>query len=56
MIRKDVLKDIIKGYYPEGSEAQINALLEDLTREIEVATHAKIRENVSFERIKRMTA
>ncbi|MPN46759.1 hypothetical protein SDC9_194357 [bioreactor metagenome] len=56
MIQKDVLKDIIKGYYPEGNEDQINALLEDLTREIEVATHAKIRENVSFERIKRMTA
>lgn len=56
MIQKQVLKDLIKGYFPEGNEEQVNLLLEDLVRDLEVITHAKIRENVSFERIKRMTA
>lgn len=56
MIQKDVLKDLIKNYYPEGNDDQINAILEDITRDIEVITHAKIRERVSFERIKRTTA
>jgi hypothetical protein len=56
MIRKEVLKELIKKYYPEGSDDQVVALLEELSMEIEVITHAKIRENVSFERIKRMRA
>jgi len=54
MIEKDALKDLIKNYFPEGSENQINILLEDLSSELEVIAHAKIRESVSFERIKRM--
>lgn len=56
MIKQEVLKDLIKKYYPEGSERQIIELLDDLSRELEVITHAKIRENVNFERVKRMTA
>lgn len=56
MIQKDILKELIETYYPEGSEAQVANLLEELSREFEVIIHAKIRENVSFERIKRFTA
>lgn len=54
MIQKDILKDLIKKYFPEGSEAQVGLILEELSGELEVIAHAKIRENVSFERIKRM--
>lgn len=54
MIQKDDLKELIKNYFPEGSEKQISTLLEDLSSELEVIAHAKIRENVNFERIKRL--
>jgi len=56
MVQKDILKELIQNYYPEASEAQITNLLEELSRECEVIIHAKIRETVSFERIKRFTA
>lgn len=41
MIKRDVLKDLIKNYYPEGSNDQINAMVEEVSREAEVITHSK---------------
>lgn len=54
MIQRDALKQLIKGYFPEGNDDQINAILNDLSSELEVLAHAKIRESVSLERINRI--
>lgn len=54
MIHKDILRDLIKNYFPEGNDQQITALCNELIRDLEVITHAKIRGIVSFERIGRL--
>lgn len=54
MINQHILIDLVKKYYPEGSDNQILTLGEELSRELEIMIHAKIRENVNFERIKKM--
>ncbi|AIF54098.1 hypothetical protein [Pelosinus sp. UFO1] len=55
MLNYEELKQLAKKYFTEASEEQIEILLGDLTRELEIMTHAKIRELVDFERRKKIT-
>ncbi|GMB01470.1 hypothetical protein [Pelosinus sp. IPA-1] len=54
MLNYEELKQLTKKYFTEASEEQIETLLGDLTRELEIMTHAKIRELVDFERRKKI--
>ncbi|MEG6584621.1 hypothetical protein [Dendrosporobacter sp. 1207_IL3150] len=54
MFKQEMLRDLIKNYFAEASEDQLQYIENELTRELEVTTHAKIREMVSYERIKRL--
>lgn len=54
MIKEDVLRNLIKSYYPEVEEKQVAFLIKELARELEVVAHCKIRESINFERIKKM--
>ncbi|SFL43732.1 hypothetical protein [Pelosinus propionicus] len=55
MLNYEELKQLTKKYFAEASEEQIEILLRDLTRELEIMTHAKIRELVDLERRKKIT-
>lgn len=52
MLNEESLKQLIKNYYPDGTSGQIDNLLADLLREMEVMTHAKIRELVNQEKMR----
>ncbi|GBG57210.1 hypothetical protein SPFL3102_00130 [Sporomusaceae bacterium FL31] len=54
MFKQEILRDLIKAYFAEATEVQLKFIEEELTREMEVNIHAKIREMVSYERIKRL--
>lgn len=55
-MNEESLKQLIKNYYPDGTPSQIDNLLADLLREMEVMAHAKIRELVSQEKMKILKA
>jgi len=55
MLGHEELRQLVKKYFTEASDEQIEILLEELVREIEVMTHAKIRELVNCERIRKST-
>lgn len=54
VFKQEILRDLIKAYFAEATEVQLKFIEEELTREMEVNIHAKIREMVSYERIKRL--
>lgn len=56
MFKQEKLRELIKAYFAEANEVQLKFIEEELTREMEVNIHAKIREMVSYERIKRLMA
>jgi hypothetical protein len=49
---REVVKHLLKMYFPEAADKQVDALLKELVQEIEVFTHAKIREAVNQQRMK----
>lgn len=51
MIKRDILRDLIKSYYPEGNEQQITIMCSEVERELGVLVHAKVRELVNHERM-----
>ena len=54
MLNDEELKRLVKQYFTEGSNEQIEKVIEELSREIEIMAHAKIRELVNFERNKKI--
>ena len=52
-MNQEEVKQLVKKYFTEASDEQIEILLEELVRESEVMIHAKIRELVNCERIKK---
>jgi len=60
MLNHEELRQLVKEYFTdtyftEATDEQIEMLLEELVREIEIMTHAKIRELVNCERLKKST-
>lgn len=55
MLNRKHVKQLVRKYFNEASDGQIEILLEELAREIEVMTHVKIRELVNCERSKKIT-
>jgi hypothetical protein len=53
--QQEDLRNLVKKYFTEANNEQIEILLAELVREIEVMTHAKIRELVNCERIKKLS-
>lgn len=54
MLKRENVKQLVQKYFTEASSEQIEIILEEFAREIEVMTHAKIRELVSVERSKKI--
>jgi hypothetical protein len=52
MVNREAAKALIKTYFPEASEEQVEDLLKELTQEINVFAHAKTRELVNQKRFK----
>lgn len=48
MIQKDVIKEIVQDYYPEGNEEQILKITEAIVRDLEITAYAKIRQAVDL--------
>lgn len=48
MIEKEVLRELVKKYFSESTDKQINDLLEELMRDIEVMTCTKTRDGVGY--------
>jgi len=55
MLNQEKAKELVQKYFTEANDKQIGIVLEELTREIEVSIHAKIRELVNCERIKKLS-
>jgi hypothetical protein len=55
MFKHQDLRNLVKKYFTEANNEQIEILLAELVREIEIMTHAKIRELVNSERIKKLS-
>jgi hypothetical protein len=55
VLNQEEAKQLVKKYFTEASDKQVEILPEELTREIEVTIHAKIRELVNCERIKNLS-
>jgi hypothetical protein len=53
MLNHEELKQLVIKYFSEASNEQIENIVEELSREIEIMTHAKIRELVNVERTKK---
>jgi len=53
MLNQGELKQLVEKYYNEASDEQIEKILEELSREIEIMVHAKTRELVNCERLKK---
>lgn len=53
MLERENVKQWVQKYFTEANNEQVEILLEELAREIEVMTHVKIRELVSLERNKK---
>lgn len=50
MFDKTILENLVRKYYPEGTEKQIHIVLDELLREGEIEIHRKIRELVNEDR------
>lgn len=48
------LTQLVKKYFTDASNEQIETITEELSREIEIMAHAKIRELVNIERNKKI--
>lgn len=55
MFKQQDLRNLVKKYFTEANNEQIEILLAELVREIEIMIHAKIRELVNSERIKKLS-
>lgn len=55
MFKQQDLRNLVKKYFTEANNEQIEILLAELVREMEIMTHAKIRELVNSERIKKLS-
>lgn len=55
MLKQEETKQLVKKYFSEASDEQVERLLEELTRDIEITIHARIRELVNCERIKKLS-
>jgi DNA-binding protein Fis len=53
MLKREEVKQLVQKYYSEANGEQIEKIVEELSREIEIMIHAKIRELVNSERIKK---
>lgn len=51
---QEELQQLVKKYFTEASDEQIEKIMEELSREIEIMTHAKIRELVNCEKSKKL--
>jgi hypothetical protein len=54
MLDHEDLKQLVRTYFSEASNEQIENIVEELSREIEIMTHSKIRELVNCERNKKI--
>jgi hypothetical protein len=55
MLNRNEVKKLVKKYFTEANDGQIEILLEELVREIEIMIHVKIRELVNCERSKKIS-
>ena len=55
MLNHEELRELVRTYFSEASNEQIENIVEELSREIEIKTHAKIRELVNYERNKKIS-
>lgn len=51
MFDKTIMESLVRQYYPEGTDRQIQIVLDELLREGEIEIHKKIRELVQEDRI-----
>jgi hypothetical protein len=54
IMNQEELQQLVKKYFTEASDEQIEKIMGELSREIEIMTHAKIRELVNFEKSKKL--
>jgi hypothetical protein len=54
MLNHEELKQLVITYFSEASNEQIENIVEELSREIEIMAHSKIRELVNCERNKKI--
>ncbi len=55
MLKQEEVKQLVRKYFAEANDEQIERLLGELSRDIENTIHAKIRELVNCERIKKLS-
>lgn len=54
MMNHEEVRQLVKKYFSEASEEQVETLMHELSREMEILVHIKIRELVGCERSKRI--
>jgi predicted XRE-type DNA-binding protein len=54
MLTPQEINQLVKKYFTEASSEQVEMIMQELSREIEVMVHVKIRELVACERSKKI--